>query len=381
MGKETPRDKIQAVILYMKRHLREKLTRDQLAEQAGLTPEHFSRVFKKRTGQSPVDYLIGIRVERAEELLRSTPLAIKEIARQVGFEDPYYFSRVFKKVTGAAPSDSPRRSVPRVVALDYYGHLRALGVEPVAIDAHVVGMQGELADWSAYTQDIGPSVEKGPDPDRLRSHRPELIVSHSEEHASALAEHGRVYVVKENEDPIYGQLTSLGGVLGREMEARRWLEAYERKLEGLRAAAGAYFREETVALLRVRAEVLQVYGNMIMGYPLYKALRLAPPHKLSKQFVINASYHSSVIEPEELPHYGADHLFVVVQPDEATRSLWERIRSTRIWAEYPAVRRGNVYELDVRRWLAYDPVSILSQAEEVAELALGRTNAAHKNPS
>ncbi|OXS54023.1 hypothetical protein B1A99_27705 [Cohnella sp. CIP 111063] len=381
MGKETPRDRIDTVIAYMKRHLGEKMTRDQLAEMAGLTPEHFSRIFKKHTGQSPVDYLIRIRVERAEELLRSTPLAIKEVAKQVGIEDPYYFSRVFKRVTGAAPSDSPRRSVPRVVALDYYGHLRALGVEPVAIDAHVVGMQGELADWGAYTQDIGPSVEKGPDPERLRSHRPELIVSHSHEHESALAEHGRVYVVKENEDPIYGQLTSLGDVLGRETEARQWLEAYERKLEGLRAAARAYFREETVALLRVRAEVLQVYGNMIMGYPLYKSLQLAPSRKLSKQFVINASYHSSVIELEELPHYGADHLFVVVQPDEATRSLWERIRSSRIWADYPAVRRGNVYELDVRRWLAYDPVSILRQAEEVAELALGRMGATHKNPS
>ncbi|MBB6732954.1 helix-turn-helix transcriptional regulator [Cohnella zeiphila] len=53
-------------------------------------PEHFSRMFKKITGQSPVDYLTDLRIRQAQRLLRSSPLTIKEIATRVGIDDPSY---------------------------------------------------------------------------------------------------------------------------------------------------------------------------------------------------------------------------------------------------------------------------------------------------
>jgi len=105
MRKAVSRDTIEATIVYMKGHLQEKITRDQLAGLAGLTPEHYSRVFKKYTGRSPFEYMMGLRVERALELLQRSPIKVKEVARRVGIDDPYYFSRMFKRMTGEPPSD------------------------------------------------------------------------------------------------------------------------------------------------------------------------------------------------------------------------------------------------------------------------------------
>ncbi|RED60544.1 helix-turn-helix domain-containing protein [Cohnella phaseoli] len=106
MRKGISRDTIEATIVYMKGHLQEKITRDQLAALAGLTPEHYSRVFNKFTGHSPFEYMRVLRVERALELLQRSPIKVKEVARRVGIDDPYYFSRMFKRLTGAAPSAS-----------------------------------------------------------------------------------------------------------------------------------------------------------------------------------------------------------------------------------------------------------------------------------
>ncbi|MFC3804381.1 AraC family transcriptional regulator [Cohnella sp. GCM10012308] len=60
----------------------------------------------------------------------------KSIKRSVGFDDPYYFSRRFKLQMGIAPSAYQSQSRMRVVAVDFYGHLRALGIRPVGVCAH-----------------------------------------------------------------------------------------------------------------------------------------------------------------------------------------------------------------------------------------------------
>ncbi len=75
-----------------------------LADLAHMSEGNLHRVFKEATGQSPMDYLIQLRLHRAMELLTETSLSITEIAFEVGFNDSNYFTRQFKKVSGMSPS-------------------------------------------------------------------------------------------------------------------------------------------------------------------------------------------------------------------------------------------------------------------------------------
>lgn len=74
-----------------------------LAQEMHLSRAHFSRLFKKTTGQSPLDFLVETRLSRARHLLRETPLSIGEIAERLDYADVYFFSRQFKQKTGVSP--------------------------------------------------------------------------------------------------------------------------------------------------------------------------------------------------------------------------------------------------------------------------------------
>ena len=67
-------------------------------------PDHFRRMFKSKTGDTPILYQQKMRVNYSAELLKNSTLSIKNIAKMSGFDDPYYFSRVFKKLLGVSPN-------------------------------------------------------------------------------------------------------------------------------------------------------------------------------------------------------------------------------------------------------------------------------------
>jgi transcriptional regulator GlxA family with amidase domain len=86
------------------RHYAEPLDLDAIAEAAGYSRYHFARAFHTAYGRSPVRYLALRRVERAQELLRSTSLSVTEICLEVGFTSLGSFSSRFSELTGTSPS-------------------------------------------------------------------------------------------------------------------------------------------------------------------------------------------------------------------------------------------------------------------------------------
>lgn len=92
-------------IRLMQENLQRRLTLPTLARAVNLSPSRFSAIFRARTGLSPVDYHIRLRIQSACHLLDVSHHTIKEIAARCGYEDPYYFSRIFRKVTGLSPLD------------------------------------------------------------------------------------------------------------------------------------------------------------------------------------------------------------------------------------------------------------------------------------
>jgi AraC-like DNA-binding protein len=75
-----------------------------LARRAHVSPAHFSRRFKEAFGESPHQYVLTRRVERAQELLRNTDLSVSEICLEVGFQSLGSFSAAFHRVAGVTPT-------------------------------------------------------------------------------------------------------------------------------------------------------------------------------------------------------------------------------------------------------------------------------------
>lgn len=103
--KSAERDFVDLSVNYMKSNINKKITLDDLAKEANLSISHYSIKFKRKTGKSPLDYFIQLKVQKACQLLDHTSLRINEISLAVGYDDPYYFSRIFKKIMYLSPSE------------------------------------------------------------------------------------------------------------------------------------------------------------------------------------------------------------------------------------------------------------------------------------
>ena len=92
---------ISKVTEYIQEHYAETdLSIARIADSVYLTPTYLSAVFKKQTGLTIGQYLLGIRVERAKQKMKDPQLKFYQISEQVGYADANYFAKIFKKMTG-----------------------------------------------------------------------------------------------------------------------------------------------------------------------------------------------------------------------------------------------------------------------------------------
>lgn len=92
-------------IRYMDSYMGTSLYLSDLARAAGMSERSLSRNFHAIVGQSPIEYLLNMRLQRAEELLLASPAPITQIAYEVGFTDANYFTRQFRKLRGVSPRE------------------------------------------------------------------------------------------------------------------------------------------------------------------------------------------------------------------------------------------------------------------------------------
>ena len=102
---------VKKIINYLNENYEHKISLDQIAHNMYLSPVYISKIFKEETGESPINYLIKIRLEKARDILEhSEDGSIKNIATEVGYDDVYHFSKLFKKYYGISPQNY-RKSV------------------------------------------------------------------------------------------------------------------------------------------------------------------------------------------------------------------------------------------------------------------------------
>lgn len=86
---------------------------EALAALTGVSPSHFSRIFKQATGESPHRYVVKARIERAKELLLQSGSSVRQIAEATGFQTQAEFARAFRRETGEAATGFRQRRLDR----------------------------------------------------------------------------------------------------------------------------------------------------------------------------------------------------------------------------------------------------------------------------
>jgi AraC-like DNA-binding protein len=94
---------IERTIAFMRIHLHENVTLEQLSKAAGFSPSHLHYLFRQYSGYAPIEYFLRMKIQAAAGDVFFSDLTIREIADIYSIEDPYYFSRLFKKIMGMSP--------------------------------------------------------------------------------------------------------------------------------------------------------------------------------------------------------------------------------------------------------------------------------------
>ena len=106
-------DAINQALAYLDEHFSEKLYLEDVCKISLMSQSSFSYIFKQVTGLTFTEYLMNLRIAKAQEMLKTTELSALDVALACGFNDSTYFSRTFRKIAGATPTQY--RKVSRLV--------------------------------------------------------------------------------------------------------------------------------------------------------------------------------------------------------------------------------------------------------------------------
>lgn len=339
------------------------ITREQLAELAGLHPDYYTRAFKKQLDRSPMAYLTEIRIHHAKQLLIQSGASFRAIAQSVGFSDEFYFSRKFKAETGYSPKAYVKklRSSGKIASLNHLttGHLMALNIEPYAA---VINHAFPVTERLSRTIAIGQAA---PDLEKLVTARPDLIVTRRNRHADdspkeRILDQIAPTVALHYEDSWRNHLRIVARIVGKEKEADEWLDRYEWKAAVLRKQLGNKLGGQTLLILGVGQGKLCVFGQRNLGSVLYGDLQLSAPAGIAD------IGHFKEIAPDELAAFEADRILLTcfrhdgsTRTDQAVRRQLRGLFAHPQWRALSAVRKGQTVNwLDSRHlYTSYNALS------------------------
>ena len=107
--RQLKRDMTEEAIHFMRENLQRSVKLNEIASYTGYSVSHFSILFKKKTGYSPLNYFNQLRVQAACHYLDFSDMQVNQIAMITGFDDQFYFSRIFSKIMGCSPTEYRKR--------------------------------------------------------------------------------------------------------------------------------------------------------------------------------------------------------------------------------------------------------------------------------
>ncbi|OBR66264.1 hypothetical protein A7K91_22765 [Paenibacillus oryzae] len=345
----------------------EEWTRESLADYAGVSPEHFSRVFRKETGSTFKAYHNLLRIREAQlRLLTGQAHNVLELSRQVGYIDSYYFSKKFKSIIGLAPSLYLQKS--RRIVSSNYNHTEML------LELDVAPVLGAYAPWSRHQRPEGEnekwelhwSAGYGTY-EQLEQCKPDVILGYE-----LLAEDKRLY--------RYGAVAALSlltlswreqfriiaSIADRRERAEERLKDYDQR------AAEANTVLDKRGIVRGTAAVWEIYSEVAYAFDetygrgaqvLYGDLGFCKPAELVQQGLDKKGFLSFPIS--EVADFDCDYLFIVAMEDSIES---KKLFHSPAWGRLRAVARGRVYVInDFELFYGFDPGSTRLQLKRLIE--------------
>jgi len=357
---------VKRTIEYIKESYSLDLTHTQLAEMAGLSLRHYSRLFLKLTGKGPIEYLIEQRLNRAGQLLLTSGDTIQEIAGSVGFRDPFHFSRSFKKHMNVSPRlyIHLRKNNIRVIAMQFLGEMLTLGIKPVGASGLLL-KGGYLREKVDGIEEVSPSVIN-PDMDKLKALKPDAILTFDGHHYESYSRIAPTLSIPWSL-PFYERFRRLAKWVGKSKEAEQWISTYERQLQEIKEKYRQRLPQQpTVSFFWSRGlpQTFQVYYDMPV---LYRDLEMQAPLAVRRVQEMNTHPFKEDIPLNQINEYAGDHLFIVVSEDEQSLCAMQQLENSKEWQELPAVLNQQVYRVS-QDWIREDPLSLMGQLQDVVRI-------------
>ncbi|OBZ17939.1 AraC family transcriptional regulator [Bacillus sp. FJAT-26390] len=361
---QSSRDAVEATIDQLRRDYRSEWSVSQLAEMADVGRWQYTRLFKEMTGQVPLQYLSGIRIDQAKHLLQETDDRLFDIAQNAGFGNEFYFNRRFKQSVGLSPGQYRRhyREDIRVFAPFLEDFLVTLGVTPI--------LQCSISNWGKQSY-LGlehiPAVDLFVTQTVQLPLKPDFIivdVGFQEKWDQNLFEEKfPLYKMSNQGEDWQETLRTMADLIGRGKSAKvvDIISDYEHKADAARKKLRS-IRHQTTVFLRVNAQGILLYGGPDKSYTgpvLYKDLELTP-HPLVHQLTNNARFAELTVE--QLAQLDADNLFVTFEISDHEK---KKLFASSVWQSLSAVRSNRVFEVDFLSWMNY---GVLSHGKKIDDV-------------
>ncbi|MBT2290770.1 AraC family transcriptional regulator [Paenibacillus albidus] len=357
---------LDVVLQYIDTHYNEDLTRSQMAALANVTPEHFSRTFRKATGQTFNAYILLLRIRKAQQRILTGVPNLTELALEVGYNEGTYLSRKFKQVVGLSPTaylSKPKR----IVALNYNhtASLRALEITPQlgAYSAWLESVDYVPANRRLFVENMSSSDIYA----SVASVRPDVIINYSQvTENKILLPLAPVIELPFKQMSWREQFSRIATIADRQPQAEAWLEHYDelcskagQRLDqsiGLRGTAIVWEIDERTAYCFSSS-----FGRGCQV--LYGDLGFSPPAKIVDRGIADTGYIEASIEA--VAEYPADHILITGIPSSPEGRLrLSRLFQSERWLSLEAVRRNRVYLLNQSNlFYGFDPLSTMAQLQ------------------
>jgi len=345
------------------------LTREQLAKASNISPEHFSREFKRYTGLTFVEYVSRLRIRMSQEHLLLGSPTLQEVARLTGYKDSFYLSRKFKQIVGAAPTHY-RHTPKKIVSLtfNYTASLLALGCIP-----HI----GAVASWmeSGLDEQVQQQMRQYAEhellahPQLIAEANPDIIIGYAPHPAlDKMRMIAPTILMPFEELDWKQQFIQIGRITGLESRAQAVIQHYHQLVQEANQTLDNLMgknRGSAVCLFLYGEQGAYVFGHSWgrASHILYESLGFQPPTRMLKDGRLPNGYIHVPLSDIHL--YAADHIFAAYPEEAAEQQAVHLQMNSTSWSSLAAIRNGCVYEIDADMFYGFDPLSMVKQLKNI----------------